>query len=52
MIVEVAEKWIKANTPQITGYDKNKLPIAQLYLLTNDQIKSIYRNVDPFYKKE
>ncbi len=52
MIVEVAEEWIQENTPKIKGYDKNKLPIAQLYLLTNDQIRSIYRNVDPFYKKE
>ncbi|WP_299677554.1 hypothetical protein [uncultured Dokdonia sp.] len=52
MIVEVAEEWIKTNTSKINGYDKNKIPIAQLYLLTNDQIKSIYRNVDPFYKKE
>ncbi|MFC4633417.1 tetratricopeptide repeat protein [Dokdonia ponticola] len=52
MIVEVAETWIKANTPQIKGYDKNKIPIAQLYLLTDDQIKAIYRGVDPFYKKK
>ena len=49
MIVEVAEKWIEANTTKINGYDKTKLPIAQLYLLTDDQIKSIYRVVDPFY---
>ena len=51
MIVEVAEEWIQKNTSEINRYDKSKLPIAQLYLLTNDQIKSIYRNVDPFYQK-
>ena len=49
MIVDVAEKWITANKKKINGYDKTKLPIAQLYLLTDDQIKTMYRAVDPFY---
>ena len=52
MIVAVAEDWIKTNTDSIKNYDHNKQPIANLYLLTDTQIKSIYRNVDPFYIKE
>ncbi|MEP0266407.1 hypothetical protein [Dokdonia sp.] len=51
MIVDVVEKWIQVNTSKIEGYDQTKLAIAQIYLLTDDQIKTIYRDVDPFYKK-
>ena len=51
MIVEVAEKWIKEHPQEINGFDASKLPIAQLYLLTNLQIITIYRAVDPFYVK-
>jgi hypothetical protein len=51
MIVDVIEKWIQANTSKVQGYDQTKLAIAQIYLLTDHQIKTIYRDVDPFYKK-
>lgn len=51
MIVDVIEKWIQSNTQKIKGYDNSKLAIAQIYLLTDEQIKTIYRNVDPFYQK-
>lgn len=51
MIVDVVEKWIENNTQKIKGYDSTKLAIAQIYLLTDEQIKTIYRNVDPFYQE-
>lgn len=51
MIVEVAEDWIKKHQKEIKGFDAAQHPIAQLYLLTDSQIKAMYRAVDPFYVK-
>ncbi|MCD4819052.1 MAG: hypothetical protein K8S23_10215 [Candidatus Cloacimonetes bacterium] len=48
-IADTAEEWIKNNTDKINGFDQNRSLISQLYLLTNEQIKECYREVDPFY---
>jgi hypothetical protein len=49
MIVNVLEDWIKSNSKLIQGFNKNMLPISQAYLLTDDQIRTCFREVDPFY---
>ena len=49
MIVDVLEDWIKSNSKLIQGFNKNMLPISQAYLLTDDQIRTCFREVDPFY---
>jgi hypothetical protein len=49
MILDVFETWINANKDDIPNYESNKLPIAQLYKLTDTQIIDCIKNVDPFY---
>ena len=48
-IIDTAEEWIKNNSNNISGFDQNRSLISQLYLLTNEQIKECYREVDPFH---
>ncbi len=52
MIVDVAEKWILGHSDSIEDYDNTKLPISQLYRMTNEQIRECYRDVDPLYIKQ
>lgn len=49
MIIDVIEKWIKVNSDKIKDFDISKSNISQIYKLSNEQIKSCIRNVDPFY---
>jgi len=49
MIVEVAEQWLAVNSSDVAEFDATKLPISQLYRLTEEQIKNCFRAVDPFY---
>ncbi|AUP77669.1 hypothetical protein [Flavivirga eckloniae] len=49
-IVDVAIEWIKENKEHISGYSDNKSAFSQLYLLTNNQIKECYKQVDPLNK--
>jgi len=49
-IVDVAIEWIKENTEHITGYSDHKSAFAQIYLLTNNQIKQCYKQADPLNK--
>lgn len=52
MIVDVAEDWIAKNSSKISGFDASLPLITQLFRMTDEQIKSCYREVDPFYKAE
>lgn len=52
MIVEVAEDWIAKNSSKITEFDASKPPLTQLFRMTDAQIKSCYREVDPFYQAQ
>ncbi|NRB50044.1 MAG: hypothetical protein HRU41_20375 [Saprospiraceae bacterium] len=49
-IVDVAIAWIKENKEDIAGYSDQKTAFAQIYLLTNDQIRECYRHADPLNK--
>ena len=49
-IVEVAIDWIEQNKEQISGYSEHRSAFAQIYLLTNDQIKACYQQVDPLHR--
>ncbi len=49
-IVDVAIEWIKENKEQIAGYSDRKSAFAQIYLMTNNQIKECYRQADPLNK--
>ncbi|WP_109438668.1 hypothetical protein [Aquimarina sp. AU119] len=49
-IVDVAIKWIKENKEDISGYSDKKSAFAQIYLLTNNQIKECYKQSDPLSK--
>lgn len=49
MISDVLENWIILNTEKIKGYDSTKQPLSQLYKLTDNQIITCIKNVDPFY---
>ena len=49
-MVEVAIEWIKQNKEHISGYSDNKSAFAQIYLLTNNQIKECYKQADPLNK--
>lgn len=50
MIVDVIEKYVKTNQKEIEDFDHSKQAISQIYKLTNEQLKSCFRAVDPFYK--
>ncbi|MEL7123760.1 MAG: hypothetical protein AAFO07_30245, partial [Bacteroidota bacterium] len=49
-IVDVAIEWIKKNKEHIPGYSDNNSPFAQIYLLTNNQIKECFKEADPLSK--
>jgi len=49
-IVDVAIEWIKENKEHIVGYSDNRSAFAQIYLLTNKQIKDCYKQADPLNK--
>lgn len=49
MIVDVFDNWIKENKQLVNTFDKGKLPITQLYKLTDEQIRQCIKWVDPFY---
>ena len=50
MILDVFEAWILKHHDQIIDYNSNQLTLANLYKLTDAQIKSCIQEVDPFYK--
>ncbi len=52
MIVDVFDKWIKENKQLINTFNETKLPITQLYKLTDDQIRQCIRLADPFYNTD
>lgn len=49
-MVDVAIEWIKENKEHILGYSDKKSAFAQIYLLTNSQIKECYKQADPLNK--
>lgn len=49
-IVDVAIEWIRENKEHILGYSDKKPAFAQMYLLTNHQIKECYKQADPLNK--
>ncbi len=49
-IVDVAIEWIKENKEHIAGYSDHKSAFAQIYLMTNNQIKECYKQADPLNK--
>lgn len=49
-MLDVAVEWIKENKEQIEGYSDDRSAFAQIYLLSNDQIKECYRQADPLNK--
>ncbi|MEM6805970.1 MAG: hypothetical protein AAF696_31525, partial [Bacteroidota bacterium] len=51
-IVDVAIEWIQENKEQIAGYDDKRSAFAQMYLLTNDQIKECFKQADPLNKND
>lgn len=49
-IVDVAIDWIKENKEHIAGYSDHKSAFAQIYLLTNNQLRTCYKQADPLNK--
>lgn len=49
-IVDVAIEWIKKNKEHIAGYSDHKSAFAQIYLLTNSQIKECFKQADPLHR--
>lgn len=49
-IVDIAIKWIQEHKNNISGYSDNKSAFAQIYLLTNSQIKECFKHADPLNK--
>jgi len=49
MILDVIERWMNDHHDEIPGYNANQLPIANLYKLSDAQLKSCIQEVDPFY---
>jgi hypothetical protein len=48
-IVDIAIDWVRNNYKQINGFSSDKSLLAQLYLLTNEQIKECYKLSDPLF---
>lgn len=46
-IVDIALNWVKKNSGKIKGYSESKSEFSQIYLLTNSQIKQLFKQVDP-----
>jgi len=49
-ILSVALRWINDNRVKIKGYSENEPALNQIHLLSEEQIRECFRNVDPILK--
>ena len=49
-IVDAAITWIEGNKETIAEYSESRPAFAQIYLMTNDQIRECYKHADPMNK--